>query len=248
MNKADIVASPRWLNDYSLIVSSLIAMQAGTLFYFGQPIISRTGGIQLWNGDIHGRENSQHLTDWYTFTHVIHGIMYYWLLGRGLPTPLMPLRFLISVILEILWEILENTPMVINRYRRTALANGYSGDSILNSISDTVAMTFGYYLSKSLPSPATIMLALTSELISAYLIRDNFALNLIQLIYPLESISRWQSNQNSSKNNNVKRKDTNVAGSKGMYTYYVSKKMFRPPLPMYAKMYEKTPIHASMRT
>ncbi len=157
-------------------------------------MISRTGGIRIWSGDVHDRENSQHLTDWYTLTHIIHGVGFYYVLGIILSDYSMPLRSLLALVLEVIWEIAENTPMIINRYRRTALANGYSGDSIVNSVSDTVAMTLGFYLSKSLPSAATIALALSTELFCAYKIRDNLMLNMVQLIYPLESISNWQTN------------------------------------------------------
>lgn len=201
--KTAIVVAPKWLSHYWLIVSSLIAFQGSILYVFGQPIFSRTGGIRLWSGDIHGRENSQHLTDWYTFTHIIHGIGFYWILGIVLPHYPMQSRSLLAVLLEIFWEIAENTPMIIKRYRQTALANGYSGDSILNSISDTLAMTFGFYLSRSLPSALTVALTLAVELFCAYEIRDNLTLNMLQLIYPLESISNWQSKllnrENSTK-------------------------------------------------
>lgn len=132
--------------------------------------------------------------DWYTFTHIIHGVVLYWILGLIIPNYSMAFRSLLAMVLEIIWEIAENTPMIINRYRRTALANGYSGDSIINSVSDTAAMTLGFYLSKSLPSAVMVALTISTELFCAYKIRDNLTLNVIQLIYPLESISHWQTN------------------------------------------------------
>lgn len=190
--RTDVVATPKWLSNYWLIAAALIASQGSVLFYLGQPVISRTGGMKLWCGDVLSRENSQHLTDWYTFTHIIHGIGYYWILGMVTPRASMPFRFIVAVAMEVLWEIIENTPMVINRYRRTALANGYSGDSIVNSISDTLAMLFGFYMSRALPSPIVIAYTVLSELFCAMKIRDNLTLNLIQLIHPVESISNWQ--------------------------------------------------------
>lgn len=148
----------------------------------------------MWSGDVYDQENSQQLTDWYTFSHVIHGIGYYWILGLVTPRSSMSLRFLIAVVMEVIWEVLENTPMVINRYRRMALANGYSGDSIVNSVSDTLASSLGFYISKTLPSAVVIAYTIIAEFVCALKIRDNLVLNLIQLIYPLKSISRWQTN------------------------------------------------------
>lgn len=191
-NSTDNVATPKWLSHYWLIVAALIAFQGSILFYLGQPIISRTGGLKMWCGDVQSRENSQHFTDWYTFTHVIHGVGYYWILGLLAPGSSMPFRFIIAVILEVLWEVMENTPVVINRYRRTALGYGYSGDSIVNSIADTLAMVLGFHLSNALPSPVVVAYAIFTELLCAYKIRDNFTLNVIQLIHPFESISSWQ--------------------------------------------------------
>lgn len=190
------MSTPKWLSHYWLIASALIASQGSILFYLGQPMISRTGVLQLWCGDVQSRENSQHLTDWYTFTHVIHGVGSYWILGLLTPRSSMPFRFIIAVAMEVLWEIMENTPMVIDRYRRLALANGYSGDSIVNSISDTLAMLFGFYISRTFPSPLITGYTIFSELFCALKIRDNLTLNLIQLIHPFESISRWQSENN----------------------------------------------------
>lgn len=192
MKDSDIVVTPKWLSYYWLIVPSLLAFQGSVLYSLGQPIFSQTGVIRLWCGDTYSRENSQQLTDWYTFTHIIHGIGFYWILGSILPKHSMSARFLLATALEVIWEIVENTPMIINRYRRMALANGYSGDSILNSVSDTAAMTFGFYLSKTLPSAVTVGLTLLTELVCAYKIRDNLTLNMIQLIHPFDSISRWQ--------------------------------------------------------
>lgn len=157
----------------------MIAFQAIALFFLGQPIISRTGGIRLWCGDVQSSENSQHVTDWYTFSHIIHGIIYYWILGVIISGVSIPLRFLLAVVIEIVWELLENSPIVINRYRQTAISNGYSGDSILNSVSDTLAMSFGFYLTTSFPAWVMLTFAISAELLCAYAVRDNLTLNVI---------------------------------------------------------------------
>lgn len=172
----------------------MIAFQAITLYFLGQPIISKSGRIQLWCGDVQSAENSQHITDWYTFSHIIHGIIYYWFLGVILPNTSVSLHFLLAVVIEIAWELLENSPIVIERYRTTALSNAYKGDSIVNSVSDTLAMSFGFYLSNTFPGWVMLTFAISAELFCAYMIRDNLTLNVIQLICPLDAISRWQTN------------------------------------------------------
>lgn len=145
----------------------------------------------MWCGDVQSRENSQHLADWYTFTHIVHGIGYYWILGL-LTSWSIPFRTIIAVVMEMIWEIMENAPMVIDRFRQTGVGFGYSGDSIVNSISDTLAMLCGFFISNVLPSPVVAVYAVFTELLCAYQIRDNFALSVIQLIHPFESISSWQ--------------------------------------------------------
>lgn len=149
----------------------------------------------MWCGDVQSRENSQHLADWYTFTHIIHGIGYYWILGLLLPRSSMPFRTVAAVVMEVVWEIVENTSIVIDRFRQTGVGYGYSGDSIVNSISDTLAMLCGFFISNVLPSPLIAAYAVFTELLCAYQIRDNFALSVIQLIHPFESISNWQTDK-----------------------------------------------------
>ncbi len=138
-------------------------------------------------------ENSQHISDWYTFSHIIHGFAFYgifWLVGRG-RWPL-GLRLVLALVLESAWEILENTPMVINRYRATTIALDYYGDSVLNSVSDILAMAFGFFLAMRLPVWLIVTLTVVMELAVGYWIRDNLTLNIIQLLYPIEAILKWQ--------------------------------------------------------
>ena len=175
-----------------VIAFVLVVVQAFVLFVMGQPPICTCGWIDLWHADPSGPETSQHLTDWYTLTHVVHGFGFYvllWLMASRWP---LGLRFLIALGLEVGWEILENTPMIIDRYREQALAEGYFGDSIVNSIGDTLAMVLGFVLARILPLWSSIVLVLGIELALAAMIRDNLLLNIIQLIVPIEAISRWQ--------------------------------------------------------
>jgi hypothetical protein len=174
----------------------MIVGQAAVLFSFGQPPICTCGYIKLWEGVVLSPGNSQHLTDWYTFSHIIHGMLFYALTWVLFPRVPAGYRLLMALGIEIAWEISENTPWVINRYREQALAQGYSGDSILNSVSDSLSMAFGFLLARRLPVLVTIALALAMEVSVAYFIRDNLTLNVINLLYPLDFIHRWQAGGN----------------------------------------------------
>ena len=171
----------------------MIAFQAGVLFSFGQPPICTCGTVKLWEGVVLSSGNSQHLTDWYTFSHIIHGMLFYALTWALFPRVPVGYRLLMALSIEIAWEITENTPWIIGRYREQALAQGYSGDSIINSVSDSLSMACGFLLARRLPVWFTIALALAMEAFTAYYIRDNLTLNVINLLYPLDFIHRWQS-------------------------------------------------------
>lgn len=174
-------------------VPALLALQFGVLLWFGQPLIFEGGFVKLWEGVVQGSGNSQHLSDWYTFSHIIHGFIFYWVLTLVAPKLSVVSRLVIALGVEVGWEVLENTPMVINHYREQALAQGYMGDSILNSVSDSVAMMLGFLWAARMPVWSTILAALGLELFVGYAIRDNLTLNIMNLIHQFDFIKNWQS-------------------------------------------------------
>src|SRR6476619_8126708 len=133
------------------VVGGLMLVQAVVLHLLGRVWICTCGTIRLWVGDMHSSELSQQILDWYTPSHVVHGILFYGLLHLLLPRAPVLVRLLIAAGSEGAWEIAENSPWVIDAYRKQALAAGYTGDSILNSLSDNLSMMTGFALAYLLP-------------------------------------------------------------------------------------------------
>ena len=183
---------------WASVVLLFIAIQGLVLYSFGQPPICTCGYVKLWDGAVLSSGNSQHLTDWYTFSHIIHGFIFYLLLWFLLPRMPIAVRLALAVGIEVAWEITENTPAVIQHYREQALAQGYSGDSIVNSISDTLSMMIGFALAWRLPVSIILIIALALEIFVAYSIRDNLTLNIINLIHAFPFIHDWQSHVSTS--------------------------------------------------
>jgi hypothetical protein len=177
------------------VAAGFVALQAIALLAMGRPAICECGYVEFWHANPSGPETSQHLIDWYTFTHVPHGFGFYLLLWVLVPRLSFSARLAIAIGLEAGWEVIENTPFIIDRYRQTAVARGYYGDSIINSLVDTLATAIGFVLARILPVWSSVLLVVAAELILALAIRDNLTLNIVQLIYPSEIIDTWQSGQ-----------------------------------------------------
>ena len=174
----------------------LFVVVAIILWAMGRPPICSCGEVDLW-GQV-GPEQSQMLADWYSPSHFIHGLIFYgllWLVARHFPGKVwqpVERRFLVALVVEAAWEIMENTPLVIDRYREATMALGYSGDSILNSISDIAMMGLGFLAARRLPIWASVALGIGFELLTLIIIRDNLTLNVWMLLAPADSIRDWQ--------------------------------------------------------
>ena len=182
-----------------LLLSLVVWLGAGAILLgMGRAAICKCGTIKLWHGVVQSSENSQHLSDWYSFSHVIHGLLFYffahllwrrWKLLGGKPVIwALP----IAVAFEAFWELLENSPLIIDRYRAVTVSFGYEGDSVVNSLADIGWMGLGFWIASKLPWQVSVALAVGFELFTLVMIRDNLTLNVLMLVWPLEAVREWQ--------------------------------------------------------
>ena len=182
-----------------LIGAVILWLGAGAiLLAMGRVPICTCGTIKLWWGVVQSAENSQHIADWYSFSHVIHGLLFYFfahllwrkwkLFGGRSAAWALP----IAVAFEAFWELLENSPLIIDRYRAVTVSFGYAGDAVINSLADIGFMALGFWIASKLPVWASVAIAIAFELFTLAMIRDNLALNVLMLVWPIESIRHWQ--------------------------------------------------------
>jgi len=175
-----------------LVTFLFVALQAGSLYWLGRSPICTCGYIKLWEPNAFGSGNSQHLSDWYTPSHIVHGFIFYFFAWAIFRKASIAWRFAFAVFIEAAWEVVENTSWIIEYYRGNTVSLNYYGDSIVNSVMDTVWMALGFLVAWRAPVFVTVLLALALEAIAAYVIRDNLTLNVLMFIYPFESIKAWQ--------------------------------------------------------
>ncbi|HQS71231.1 MAG: hypothetical protein B7Y36_01775 [Novosphingobium sp. 28-62-57] len=163
-----------------------------------RPPICPCGTVRLWQGVVESPENSQQISDWYSFSHMIHGFLFYGVAHlawrkAGLRAVSPQWALACAVLLEGAWEILENSPIIIDRYRAVTVSFGYSGDSVLNSFADMGFMALGFVFASRAPALATVAIAIVFELFTLFMIRDNLTLNVLMLVSPVEAVRQWQS-------------------------------------------------------
>ncbi|MEI6972675.1 MAG: DUF2585 family protein [bacterium] len=181
------VRIPAWV-----VMVVVLALTTVQLHYQGRIWWCACGGFTPWSGDIWSAHTSQHVLDPYSFTHMLHGVVLCGIMAWLLPRWPLNWRLVLAIMAEGLWEIMENSSFVINRYREATSAVGYSGDSIVNSLADIACCTAGFLLARRLGFRRSAILFVLTELLLLAWVRDNLTLNMLMLTFPVDSIKAWQ--------------------------------------------------------
>ena len=184
---------PLRVSKFSALIALLLSLAfIAILLAMDRPPMCACGTVKLWHGIVQSSENSQHISDWYTMSHIIHGFIFFSLGRLLLKKWPLGLALCAAILVEGAWEMLENSPIIIDRYREVTISYGYAGDSIINSVFDLVWMIFGFFLASRLPWKVTVGIALFFEVFTVYMIRDNLTLNVLMLATPIEAVKDWQ--------------------------------------------------------
>jgi hypothetical protein len=169
------------------------AVLVGAVLYaWGQPPICTCGYVRFWVGSVFSNENSQQIADWYTLSHIVHGMLIV-LVGRLLfPRASVSVLLAVAIVTGVAWEIVEHTDMVLNRFRATTLYQGYVGDSVLNAVADYLWMLGGFFVANALPTGWVIASIAALEVTAALTARDSLVLTTIMVVHPIEAIADWQ--------------------------------------------------------
>lgn len=177
---------------WPLAAVAVAAVAAFVLRAEGRMWLCDCGRVRAWVGDAWSAETSQQFFDPYTLTHVLHGLAFCGLLALLLPRVGWRWRFVLAVAAESLWEVIENTDFVIQRYREATAALGYRGDTVVNSLGDIAACSVGFLVARRLGWPRSVLLFVATEIFLLFWIRDSLVLNIILLLYPSEKLRAWQ--------------------------------------------------------
>lgn len=175
-----------------LVAFSIVLVAAVILLAMGREPICTCGQVKLWHGEAMSSGNSQHLSDWYTPSHFLHGILFYAALAPLAARLSFGWRLAVATLVEAAWEVIENTDAVIDRYRAVTISLDYHGDSVINSVADILTMMAGFLAARLLPVWASVALVLGAELLTAWTIRDGLFLNVLMLLWPLDAVRGWQ--------------------------------------------------------